>query len=367
MTAFSDEDYMAQALGLAEGGLGRVAPNPSVGCVIVKDGEVAGAARTADGGRPHAETQALEQAGGKAKGATVYVTLEPCVHHGRTLPCTDFLIAAQVKRVVVACIDQDKRVSGQGIKTLRDAGIEVTAGVLEREAIALNEGFFKRINNYRPMVTLKMATSIDSKIATGFGESQWITGEESRRRVHEERARHDAILTGIGTVLKDDPLMTARLDGVVHNGIRAVLDTHLRISPDSKLVATAWQSPVWIFTAPNADKGRIAALEKPGVKIIEIDLSMNGRVSLPFVLEYLAAQGVTRLMVEAGQKIFSQFLKLKVWDNMLLFRAPLVIGHGGMDAFGDLELETLGKAPRLTMVSLEQHGDDLLEIYRNAG
>lgn len=362
----TDQEYMRQALALAEQGLGRVAPNPSVGCVIVKDGVVVGQARTADGGRPHAEVQALAQAGEKAKGATVYVTLEPCCHHGQTLPCTDSLIAAQVAKVIVACKDEDKRVSGQGIQTLRDAGIAVVVGVLENEARELNEGFFKRIKNYRPFVTLKMATSIDSKIATGFGESQWITGPQSRKRVHEERSRHDAILTGINTILKDDPLMTTRLDGVEHRSLRVILDTKLQFPLGTKMSATTLQGEVWIYTSPDCDKEKKAQLEKAGLKVIEMDLSTGGRVSLPFVLEHLAENGITRLMVEAGQSVFSSFLKLKIWDRLLLFRAPIIIGHGGVDAFGDLELESLSKAPRLSLIAKEQYGDDLLEIYKNA-
>jgi diaminohydroxyphosphoribosylaminopyrimidine deaminase/5-amino-6-(5-phosphoribosylamino)uracil reductase len=206
----TDEEYMAAALNLAEAGLGRVAPNPSVGCIIVQNDIIVGQARTADGGRPHAEILALEMAGDKAKGSTVYVTLEPCCHHGRTLPCTDSLIAAQVSKVIVACLDEDKRVAGQGVKALRNAGITVVTGVLEQNAHELNEGFFRRIKNYRPLVTLKIATSVDSKIATLTGQSQWITGEEARSRVHVERSRHDAILTGIGTILEDDPLLTTR-------------------------------------------------------------------------------------------------------------------------------------------------------------
>ncbi len=367
MTAelFSDEKYMQQALSLADAGLGRVAPNPSVGCIIVKGDEVVGQARTADGGRPHAETQALLQAGDKAKGATVYVTLEPCSHHGKTLPCTDSLIAAQVKRVVIACRDDDRRVAGQGIKALQEAGIEVVVGVLEKEARALNEGFFKRINNYRPLVTLKMATSIDSKITLSAGESQWITGEEARARVHLERSRHDAILTGIGTILADDPLLTTRMEGKDHKSTRVILDTNLRFPLNAKMNATTFEGPVWIYTSPNADKEKKAALEKRGLRVIEMDLSANGRVSIPFVLEHLANEGITRLMVEAGPAVFTSFFKMKVWDNLLLFRAPIVIGSNGIDAFGDTELKSLAQAPRLKFIAKEQHGDDLLEIYRN--
>lgn len=364
MSEFTDADIMAEALRLAETGLGRVAPNPAVGCIIVKNGEVIAAARTADGGRPHAEQIALEQAGADAKDAIVYVTLEPCCHHGRTLPCTDHLIAAQVRRVIVACIDEDKRVSGQGIKALKDAGIEVVTGILEKEAQTLNEGFFKRIKNYRPMVTLKMATSLDSKIATATGESQWITGEEARASVHETRAKHDAILTGVNTVLADNPLLTTRVEGVEHPALRVILDTQLRFPLQSRMAETLSEGEVWIFTAPNCDKDKKAALEKEGLHVFEMDLSTNGKVSIPFVLEFLAEKGVTRLLVEAGQGVFTSFLKLKVWDYLHLYRAPIIIGQGGLDAFGDLELQGLGNAPKLELISREEMGRDSLEIYK---
>lgn len=360
----SDLEIMREALRLAEEGLGRVAPNPSVGCIIVKDGEIIAKARTGDGGTPHAEFLALQKAGDKAKGATVYVTLEPCCHHGRTLPCTDNLIAAQVAKVIVACKDEDKRVSGKGIQALKDAGIEVVVGLLEDEARTLNEGFFKRLKNYRPMVTIKMATSLDSKISLKEGESVLLTGGPALERVHRERSKHDAILTGIGTVLADDPLLTTRIDGVVHNSIRVILDTHLRFPLTARMASTTLDGDIWIFTAPNADKDKKAALEAVGIRVIEMDLSTNGRVSLPFVFEYLAEQGITRLLVEAGQNIVTAILKFKIWDHLLLFRAPILIGSAGVDAFGDMDLLDITKAQRFKVVGREQHGDDLLEIYK---
>lgn len=360
-----DKGYMTEALRLAEEGLGRVAPNPSVGCIIVKDGEIVGRARTADGGRPHAEPQALQQAGDKAKGATVYVTLEPCCHHGRTLPCTDELIAAQVSRVVIACLDKDRRVAGQGVQALKDAKIEVLVGVLEDEALEINDGFFKRVTNYRPLITLKTAVSIDSKIASAAGESQWITGAESRQRVHQERARHDAILTGIGTILKDDPLLTTRIEGVEHKSLRVILDSQLRFPLTAKMTVTTFEGPIIIYTAPGADVEKKAALEKAGIRVVEIDLSSNGKLSLPFIMEHLANEGITRLLVEAGQGVFTAFMKLKLWDHLLVFRSPIVIGNKGMDAFGEME-DNLAQAQRLQLVSLEPYGNDLLELYKKA-
>ena len=363
----SDQQYMSEALRLAAEGLGRVAPNPSVGCLIVKDGVIVGKGRTADGGRPHAEVVALEQAGDKAKGATVYVTLEPCCHHGKTsLPCTDALIAAQVGKVVVACKDENKRVFGQGIKALQDAGIEVSVGLMEKEARELNDGFFKRINNFRPLVTLKMATSIDSKLSLKPDQNFRLTSDEAKARVHAERSIHDAIMTGIGTVLADDPLLTTRINGHFHKSVRVILDTHLRFPLIAKMLKTKDLGDIWIFTAPKSDEGKKNALEASGIRVVEMDLSANGRVSLPFVLEYLAEHGITRLMVEAGQNVLTAFLKFKIWDHLLIFRAPIIIGSAGVDAFGDLEMDDAAKAPRPVLVSIEQHGDDLLEIYKRA-
>ncbi len=363
----SDADFMIEALRLAGEGLGRVAPNPSVGCIIVKNGEVVGSGRTADGGRPHAEVVALEQAGSKAKDATVYVTLEPCCHHDKvSLPCADYLIAAQVAKVVIACKDENRKVSGQGIKALQDAGIDVSVGLMEKEAREMNDGFFKRINNFRPLVTLKMATSIDSKLSLQPDQNLRLTGDEAQARVHAERSMHDAIMTGIGTILADDPLLTTRINGHFHKSVRVILDTHLRFPLKARMLATKDLGDIWIFTAPDSDKDKKAALEAEGVRVVEMDVSANGRVSLPFVLEYLAEQGMTRLMVEAGHSLFTTFLKYKIWDHLLLFRAPVLIGSAGVDAFGDLEMNDVSKAPRLVFVSKEQYGDDLLEIYKRA-
>ena len=359
----TDIEFMTEALRLAETGLGRTAPNPSVGCLIVKDGQIIASARTADGGRPHAETQALTKAGAAVKGATVYVTLEPCSHHGRTLPCTDELIAAQVRKVVIACIDPDRRVAGKGVEALKNAGIETVLGVCEAEAVMLNEGFFRRVQNFRPMITLKVASSLDSKIATLTGTSKWITGEESRARVHEERSRHDAILTGINTVLSDDPLLTTRIDGIEHHSRRVILDTHLRMPANAGMIGTLGQGAITILTGPAHDTERRKMLEDKGVKVMPLDLSTNGKVSVPFAMEYLANEGITRLMVEGGQAITSAFVKMKLWDWMLLFRAPIIIGREGMDAFGEIE-QSLDKAPRLQLVGHELYGNDALEIYR---
>lgn len=359
-SGFSDEDraHMQAALGLAARNLGRVWPNPSVGCVIVKQGRVVGRAVTAPGGRPHGEPQALAQAGDAARGATVYVSLEPCNHHGKTPPCTDALIAAGVARVVVACEDPDPRVCGGGVRRLREAGIQVDVGLLAAEAEALNIGFFTRIRQGRPSVTLKLATSLDARVATATGESKWITGPESRARGHLLRAQHDAILVGIGTVLADDPDLTCRLPGLEDRSpVRVVLDSRLRVPLTSKLVATARQVPTWVVTASDADPARADALEGEGVRVLNVDTDVHVTLSV------LAGQGITRLLVEGGPSVATSFLKAERVDRMEWFRAPLVIGGDGLPAVGPLTVDALSKAIRLTANQALTVGCDGLQVY----
>lgn len=352
-----DLDYMRRALALAETGLGRVAPNPSVGCVFVKNGAVMGEGRTQDGGRPHAESVALEQAGDGAKGATAYVTLEPCFHDDRP-SCSSKLIEAGVAKVVVGCRDQNPAIMGRGILALKQAGIEVVDGVMAEECAAINQGFFLSKNAGRPFVTLKIATSLDSKIATGTGQSQWITGEDSRRRVHETRARHDAILTGIGTILSDDPELTTRLPEHEHKSLKIILDTTFRIRKKSRVLAGSNQNDAIVFVShPHAHNSLQNGL------IVGADLDGAGKISIPFVLKALAARGITRLMVEAGQGVFTSFLQSGLWDELHLYRAPIVIGADGKDAFGALGVSGLDDAPRLKLLSQEKLGVDILEKY----
>jgi diaminohydroxyphosphoribosylaminopyrimidine deaminase/5-amino-6-(5-phosphoribosylamino)uracil reductase len=252
-----DAAHMRAALSLARRGNGRTWPNPSVGCVIVKDGRVVGRATTAQGGRPHAEPQALAMAGDAARGATAYVTLEPCCFHGRTPPCTDALVAAGVARVVVGVRDPDPRVNGAGLARLRSAGIEVVEGVLEDEAADVVAGFVTRVQRGRPLVTLKLASTLDGRIATRTGESQWITGEPARRMAHALRGRHDAIMVGAGTVLADNPDLTCRIPGFKPLPmVRVVADSHLRLPLTSRLVATAHSAPTWVLCRGGVDSRR---------------------------------------------------------------------------------------------------------------
>ncbi|HEU5046852.1 MAG TPA: bifunctional diaminohydroxyphosphoribosylaminopyrimidine deaminase/5-amino-6-(5-phosphoribosylamino)uracil reductase RibD [Rickettsiales bacterium] len=347
--------YMRHALALAKRGLGNTFPNPAVGAVIVKDGAIVGTGWTARGGRPHAETIAIEQAGALAKGATIYVTLEPCSHEGRTPPCTGAIIRAGIKHVVAACTDPNPKVSGQGFAQLRAAGIEVTEGVCEQEAQAVNEGFFSVIKRGRPFVTLKLATSLDGKIATSSGESKWITCEDSRRYVHHLRKINDAVMTGIGTIRADNPAFTCRLQGCSQDSpIRVIADTNLHIAADAAAL------PAWIMTAEGGS-GKAEALTRNGARIFTVPRAQNG-LSLPAILDQLAKQGITRLMVESGNKLGSALLNEGLVDRIYWFRAPLVIGDKGLSALSGKE----GALAALTRYRLQESrpiGSDVLEIY----
>lgn len=358
--SLDDHGHMQAALGLARRHLGRVWPNPSVGCIVVKDGIVLGRGVTAPGGRPHGEPQALAQAGDQARGATVYVSLEPCNHHGKTPPCSEALIAAGVARIIVACEDPDPRVSGGGIRRLREAGIQVDVGLCADDAMAVNAGFISRIVKGRPGVTLKLATSLDARVATAAGHSQWITGPESRARGHLLRANHDAILVGIGTVLADDPELTCRLSGLeAANPVRVVLDSSLRLPVTAKLVqGAASVAPTWVVTRTGADAAKTAALEAAGVRILRVDADDAGRLPVHAALTVLAGQGITRLLVEGGPTVATAFLKAGLVDHVEWFRAPLLIGSDGLPAVGELDTELLSQALRLLP------GQDVADHYQ---
>jgi diaminohydroxyphosphoribosylaminopyrimidine deaminase / 5-amino-6-(5-phosphoribosylamino)uracil reductase len=359
-----DELHMASALRLAERGLGRVAPNPAVGCVIVRDGHVVGRGWTQDGGRPHAETVALRQAGDAAKGATVYVTLEPCAHHGKTPPCAESLIAAGVARVVIALTDPDERVNGTGIKMLRDAGIDVREGVRGNEAAYLNAGFILTCRADRPLVTLKMATSLDGKIATVTGDSKWITGRVSRRYSHMLRAQNDAIMVGIGTALVDDPELTCRLPGLEDQSpVRIIADSRLRLPLTSKLVMTAKQAPLWILTVPGNDRDRLKALQDLGVTIIETAATETGLPDMKSALSDFNARGITRILAEGGSHLLATLIKDELADRLMWFRANKIIGGDGIPALQSIGLRDLDAAPEIRLLEERRLGEDLLESY----
>lgn len=356
LSSTDDVRFMQYALRLAHRGLGQTWPNPSVGCVLVKDGQIVGTARTEHGGTPHAETAALEQAESCAKGATAYVTLEPCSHHGTTPPCADALIEAGISRVVIACTDPDERVNGQGIARLRNAGINVVTGVCETEAADQHAGFFRRIRENRPLVTLKIATSLDGMIATSSGESQWITGEDARAHGHLLRARHDAVLTGIGTVLADNPALTCRLPGLGHaSPVRVVLDSQFRLPPDCQLAQTASAPPVWVLTTVKTEHGTIQTAALPA--------NASGQVDVSAALSWLAEQGITRLLVEGGAHVNAAFMNAGLVDRLYWYRAPVVIGGSGLPAIAGLDETALANLPGFTRNSLRTLGKDVLEIY----
>lgn len=360
-----DIRHMRAALALAERNLGRVWPNPSAGCVVVRDGEAVGRGWTQPGGRPHAEVEALARAGEAARGATVYVSLEPCCHWGRTPPCTDALTAAGVARVVYAVDDPDPRVQGKGAARLRSAGVAVTAGVLAEEAAALNEGFFRRMRDGRPMVTLKLATSLDGRIATHTGASRWITGPLARERAHLMRARHDAVMIGIGTAIADDPLLTCRLPGLEdRQPVRIVVDSRLRLPLTSKLVRGAARGPVWLVTLPDSDATRAAAYEDCGVTVIRVDPREPGTIDLDDALAALATRGLTRVLVEGGGRLAAALLREDLVDHLAWFRAPAVIGGDGIPAAVAFGIDAPDAAPRFERTGQLDLAPDLLELYR---
>ncbi len=355
---------MHHALRIAARGLGQVAPNPAVGCVIVsEDGLIVGRGWTQRGGRPHAETMALAQAGEAALGATAYVTLEPCAHHGETAPCVDALIAACIARVVAAVTDPDPRVSGAGFAKLKTAGIEVTEGVCEEEARAANRGFFLRVTKGRPLVALKSAQSADGFVTQTPGKRSWVTGERARAHAHLLRARYDAILVGIETALADDPLLTCRLPGLEQRSpLRVVLDSQLRLTPHSRIAQTAREFPVIVFTAASEGGEDLAAL---GVTIERI-AGEGGRPALAPVLNRLAELGVTRLLVEGGPAVHAAFLDLKLVDEIHVYRAPQTIGEGhpAPTVFGAVELAA---SPHISLVERLDLAPDILESYEVTG
>lgn len=321
-TAADDHRFMARALQLAERGLFSTDPNPRVGCVLVRAGEVVGEGWHQRAGEPHAEIHALQAAGDRARGATAYITLEPCCHHGRTPPCSEALIAAGVSRVVAAMEDPNPQVAGQGLARLQQQGIEVRRGVLQAQAEVLNPGFIQRMRYARPYVRGKMAMSLDGRTAMASGESQWITGEAARRDVHRLRARSAAILTGIGTVLADDPALTARLEGDISQPLRVVLDSRLQLPLRARLLSQPGRS---LILTVSDDTHKADALREAGAEV-EVLAARDGRVDLTAVLACLARREVNELMVEAGATLCGALMQEGLFDELVIYMAPLVLG-----------------------------------------
>jgi len=361
----TDETYMARALGAGTRMRGSTGKNPSVGCVIVKDNEIIAISSTAFGGRPHAETQALAIAGDAARGATAYVTLEPCCHYGRTPPCTDALIQAGVARVVTALEDPDSRVSGGGHRTLQAAAIDVTQGVLADDAAWELRAFLSRQLNKRGYVTLKLAVSSDGKITAKPGQPTPITGEIARNRVHLLRAQVDAILVGVSTVLADDPELTCRLPGMQDRSpIRIISDSQLSIPLTSRLVETANDVPVWIMTTRAANPATKTALEAKGVHVIECSATQEGKVNLGDMLEKLADKGISHVLAEGGAHMARALMEADLVDEALLLQAPRKIGPQGLDAMAGLPLDTIRASARFKQKGESQSlGADWLAKY----
>ena len=348
---------------LARRGEGRVAPNPAVGCVIVKDGRMIGQGRTQDGGRPHAETVALADAGLAAHGATAYVTLEPCAHHGRTPPCADALIDAGIARVVIAVGDPDPRVAGAGMSRLVDAGVTVDQGVLADDAADLLQGYFLSRHQGRPLVTVKIATTLDGRIALADGTSQWITGVAARRLVHEMRSRHDVVMTSSGTLIADDPLLTTRLSGVEHQPVRVAVTGANVLKAENKLAQSVAAGPVWCC-CPEAG---LASLPE-GVRGLVAITDDQGKPRLDAVMAQLADEGMTSVMVEAGGRFAAALLAAGLVDRLVWMRSSNIIGGDGLASIGDLGLTSLTEGRLFQRRTLSTVGDDVIEVlYRSSG
>jgi diaminohydroxyphosphoribosylaminopyrimidine deaminase/5-amino-6-(5-phosphoribosylamino)uracil reductase len=350
-----DDRYMRRALRLARRGLGETNPNPLVGCVIVKDGRVVGEGFHARAGAAHAEVQALARAGARARGATLYTNLEPCAHHGRTPPCAPAVVRAGIRRVVAAMRDPDPRVNGRGLAILRRGRVGVRAGVLEAEALLLNERFVTAVRAGRPFVLLKVAMTLDGRIATARGESRWITSAEQRRTARGLRRLHDAVAVGVGTVLADDPRLLPR-PAVGRPFHRVVFDTRLRTPPGARLLRTVSRSPVWILAAAETGTRR-RALEAAGATVVRAP-SRGDRIPLRWALAALWRRGIRSLMVEGGSELLGSFLAERLFDQVAIFRAPLLLGgRGSRPAFGGPDPSRLSRAVRLVRGPAPRDGD----------
>ncbi|SEQ89995.1 bifunctional diaminohydroxyphosphoribosylaminopyrimidine deaminase/5-amino-6-(5-phosphoribosylamino)uracil reductase RibD [Thalassovita taeanensis] len=359
----TDKRFLALALSLGRRGQGNTWPNPAVGCVIVRDGRIVGRGWTAPGGRPHAEPQALAQAGPLARGATAYVSLEPCAHHGQTPPCAEALIAAGITRVVAPLADTDPRVSGRGFEILRAAGVEVSTGLLAEQAAHDHAGFFLRAGQQtRPWLTLKLASSFDGRIATATGESQWITAPPARRMVHALRARHDAVMVGAGTARVDDPSLTVRDMGVTRQPLRIVISRRLDLPLSGQLARTANEVPVWICHGPNTDPSLTSAWTGLGARLIPC--ALNGRqVDPTSALHELGRLGLTRIFCEGGSTLAASLLHADLVDELIGFTAGLAIGAEGLPAIGALGLAHLPEAPRFALSETRALGPDIMHRW----
>ena len=363
VTLQQDDDtyFMEMALALGRRGMGRTWPNPAVGAVVVKDGLIFGRGWTQPGGRPHAETEALARAGNSARSATLYVSLEPCSHQGKTPPCTDAIAASGIARVVSAMVDPNPLVAGAGHWRLAQQGIVVEVGIGAEEAARVHAGHIRRMKDGRPHVLLKLAVSADEKVGLAGRRPATITGSRTRNRVHLMRAMHDAVLTGVGTILADDPLLTCRLPGM-HSSVRIVLDTTLRLPPTCRLAASAAQVPLWVLAGAGAAVERAQGLEAKGILVLRVN-DADGRLDLGAALKLLSERGITRVMVEAGPILATALQRADLVDEVALFRSPTAIGAEGLDALDGVALSALTQSPRFKAVVVEEVGTDMLELF----
>ena len=358
-----DARFMALALALGARGQGRCWPNPAVGCVIVQAGRIVGRGWTQPGGRPHAETEALAQAGAAAAGATVFVSLEPCAHHGKTPPCCDALVDAGVGRVVIALRDPDPRVNGRGIARIRSAGIDVSEGFLEDVAERLHAGFLLRQRAGRPTLTLKLAASFDGRIATASGESRWITGPAARRHVHLLRARHDAVLVGGGTARADDPLLTVRGLGISHQPVRVIASRRLDLPEGGALAASAGDAPLWLLHGADAPPDRIARWMVRGARCMVVATGVDRQLDPLDCLQALGSAGINTVFCEGGGALAASLLGAGLVDDLIGFTAGLVLGAEGWPALGAMGLSALAQAPRFDLLDTRALGDDILHHW----
>ncbi|WP_017728138.1 bifunctional diaminohydroxyphosphoribosylaminopyrimidine deaminase/5-amino-6-(5-phosphoribosylamino)uracil reductase RibD [Halalkalibacterium ligniniphilum] len=350
----NDEHYLKLAIQLAESARGQTSPNPLVGAVVVKDGQIVGMGAHLRAGEGHAEVHALNMAGEKAKGATIYVTLEPCSHYGKTPPCAELVVEKGIARAVIATTDPNPKVSGRGIERLKAAGINVLVGVLKEEADKLNRVFYHYIKTRKPYVTLKSATTLDGKTATVSGKSKWITGEAARKDVHRYRHEHDGILVGIGTILADNPSLTTRLEHGGNHPIRIILDRQLRLPLDATVV-TDGLAPTWVFTTEHGDVSRKEALEKAGVHVHVLTDDTIGRL-----LSVLGEKGITSLFVEGGAEVNGSFLKERAVNRVITYFAPKLFGGANAPtAVGGEGVKEVEEALEVEIEEVTKVGDDI--------
>ena len=353
-----DKQYMRLALRLAGRGAGRTSPNPMVGAVLVRGGKIVGAGYHRRAGGDHAEIVALKRAGKKARGATLYLNLEPCSHQGRTPPCALFLVRAGVRRVVVGMADPNPLVSGKGIRRLRQARIRVDVGLLERECRRLNEAFSKHITRHIPFIILKLAASLDGRIATSTGDSRWVTGPLSRRYVHELRDQVDAVMVGAGTVLADDPRLTSRLRGG-RDPWRVVLDRRLRIPLKARLLRRRDSKKTIIITGTRAPAGKIKTIRRTGATVWQLPLRA-GRIPFTAVLKRLGKMGLNSVMIEGGATTASWALKEDIVDKILFFYAPKLIGGEGRGMIGPLGIKKMAQTTKIKEIEIKRFGEDFM-------